>query len=269
MPKAWIEHSEAAVAVVRFANPDSGGVMDAEMERDFGACIDAIEADGALRTVVLTGATPGMFIRHYSLAELEGRARAMQARGLTFSLDRTTPEIGLLRTLRRIVESPRIYVAAINGTAMGGGFETALACDLRLVQAGDYPLGLPESNLGLLPGAGGTQRLTRLIGESRALAMMLLGQTIAPAVAVQYGLALEATEGPVLERALQIARALARKPAVALAHIKYLSRRASAGDAAQGLAEERTLFCDLMVQDETIQLMADANAGRRTILDQP
>lgn len=250
----------ARIALLRFHNPPRG-LMDGATETELESALDEIERREQLRVVILTGGEEGVFIRHYDVAVLEERARKMQARGLTFSIDRPVPESPIHRCLRRIEASGRIYIAALNGTAMGGGYELALACDLRIAQAGDYRIGLPESNIGLLPGAGGTQRLPALIGRAKALEFLLLGRSFTPAEAAAAGLVNECCTGPALERALEIAHALADKQPRALAHIKRLVRRADPA----GLAAERTLFCELMVDARSIELMRQMNSGERAI----
>ncbi len=254
--------AESGVAVLRFHNPPQG-FMDDATEAELEAALDVIQDRNDLRVVVLTGGQDGVFIRHYDVGVLEARARKLQARGLSFSTERPVPESPIHRCLRRIEQSARIFIAALNGTAMGGGYELALACDLRIAQAGDYRIGLPESNIGLLPGAGGTQRLPQLVGGAKALEFLLLGRTFTPAQAAAAGLVNECCDGPVLPRALDIAHRLAAKSPVALGHIKRLVRRAVADP--DGLADERTLFCDLMVDARSIALMAEMNAGRRRI----
>jgi enoyl-CoA hydratase/carnithine racemase len=149
---------------------------------------------------------------------------------------------------------------------MGGGYELALACDLRYAQAGAYRIGLPEVNLGLLPGAGGTQKLQRVMGPAPALEALLLGRTFAPEQAASHGL-VNACIDDVLAHALAVANELAHKPQPALGHIKRLARRPGAADAAAGLAEERTLFCASMISDEALRRMAEMNAGQRDISD--
>ena len=252
----------AGIAVLRFHNPPQG-FMDAATEAELGQALVLIDGYEDLQVVVLTGAQDGVFIRHYDVGVLEERARKMRARGLTFSSDRPVPESPIHRCLDRIEASPRIFIAALNGTAMGGGYELALACDLRIAQAGDYRIGLPESNIGLLPGAGGTQRLPALVGQARALEYLLLGRTFTPDAAAAAGLVNECCPGPALERALEIARALVEKQPRALAHIKRLVRRAARNDA--GFAHERTLFCDLMVDPRSIEMMVQMTAGERRI----
>lgn len=259
-----LERDGGPVAVLRMLNDDRG-CLDEASEHELAAALDAIDADAALRVVVVTGTGQGVFVRHYDVRTLEERARRLAARGLSFSLDRPVPESPYLRCLRRIEENPRPFIAAIDGVAMGGGFELALACDLRLAQEGDYPIGLPEVNIGLLPGAGGTQRLTRLVGPAVAMRSLLFGRTWSPAEALALGMVDERTVGPVLPRALALAAELAALPPRAVSHVKRLVRAAAGQGLAEGLAAERTLFCDLLVDPDAIERMSDLNAGRRAI----
>jgi enoyl-CoA hydratase len=258
------------VALLRFGNAPHG-CFDEGSEAAFESALDAIDAEPATRLVVLAGGVPGVFVRHYDVGVLESRGRALAARGLRFDVSRPVPEAPIHRCLRRIGDSARIFIAAIDGVAMGGGCEIALACDLRVAADGDYPIGLPEVNIGLLPGAGGTQRLARLVGEAKALELILLGRTLSPREAARLGIVNECVDGPALPRALQIAARLAGQPARALAHVKRLVRQAfeggDAGALATALAQERTRFCDLLVSDEAIERMHAMNQGRRTIRD--
>ncbi len=257
-------HSAPGIVAIAFTNPPRG-TMDDASERELLQALDRIDAQPELRVVVLTGADSGVFIRHYDVEVLEKRATAIAARGLSFDTSRPVPESPIHVAQRRIEASPCVFIAAINGVAMGGGYEIALACDLRIAEEGDYPIGLPEVNIGLLPGAGGTQRLTRLIGEARALELMLQGHTVGPREAARLGLVNECCEGPALARAMAIAARIAAQPPRAIAHVKRLVRGAAGRPLEQGLADERTLFCDLMVSDEAIERMRAMNAGRLRI----
>lgn len=256
------------VAVVTLRT-GADGLMSEAMERDLAAAIEVLENESEIRCVVLTGAGEGFFVRHYDVAAIHARASDLAARGLQFDPARPVPEAPIHKALRRIETGDTIYLAAINGTAMGGGFELALACDLRLVEDGPYDLGLPEINLGILPGAGGTQRLPRLIGEARALELTLTGDTISPGRAAEIGLALACVDAPVLEPATALARRIAAKPASACRHIKHLVRRALDTDPEIGHAQERTLFCDLMIGDDGLRLMQEWTEGKRDIRDHP
>jgi enoyl-CoA hydratase/carnithine racemase len=91
-------------------------------------------------------------------------------------------------TLLRLEQTPKLTIAALNGHCVGGGFEVALACDLRIARAGNYQVGLPEVSLGVLPGTGGTQRLSRLVGKARALELMVEGQALPVPDAMTAGL---------------------------------------------------------------------------------
>ncbi len=142
------------VAELRFGNAPHG-CFDEASEAAFDAALDVIDAETDTRVVVLAGGVPGVFVRHYDVGVLEARGRAPAARGLRFDVARPVPEAPIHRCLRRIADSARICVAAIDGVAMGGGCEIALACDLRIAADGDYPIGLPDVNIGLLPGDAG------------------------------------------------------------------------------------------------------------------
>ncbi|GIK82683.1 MAG: short-chain-enoyl-CoA hydratase [Alphaproteobacteria bacterium] len=257
-----------AVAVLRFHNPDRG-LMDSHTETALGPALDDVEDDESIRAVVLTGGQPGIFIRHFDLSVLERRGRDLAARGLTFSPSRPVPEAPLHKAFRRIERSAKPYVCAINGTAMGGGLELALCCDIRMVESGDYSLGQPEINAGLLPGAGGTQRLARIVGIGRAMEIALLGRSLSPAETVRIGLASECVDGPVLPRAMEIARLLAGKPPRALAHIKRLVHEAFDAPLDDRLAVERTLFCDLLVSADALDAMARIQATHGDIRREP
>lgn len=259
-----VEKIDAGIAILTISNPPLG-FMDDTTEKELVAALDRIEEDAQVSVVILTGGQEGVFIRHYDTLVLETRARQMAAKGLRFDVTRPVPEAGIHRVLRQIEQSRCTYLAAINGIAMGGGFELALACDLRIAQSGEYSIGLPEVNLGLLPGAGGTQRLTRLIGQAKALELMLMGDTLKPREAKSYGLINDVVDEPVLPVATQLARVIASKPAKSRASIKRLVRQAHNTDHEAGFAQERTLFCDLMVAEQTHERLRAYNNGQISI----
>jgi enoyl-CoA hydratase/carnithine racemase len=256
----------AGVRVVELVTR-ADGTMDEETVARLKLDLDAAEA-ASVRAVVLVGARPGFFIRHYTLDVLLARGEAISKQGLAFNSARPAPERPFHELLRRIEQMPLAVIAAINGTAMGGGFELALACDLRVAQAGDFLIGLPEVNLGILPGAGGTQRLARLIGEARALELVMLGRTLSPEQALSAGLVHEVV-ADARARALQLAGAVAVRPSYSIAAIKRLVRSATSRPLADGLNEERTLFADALGRAETLRRMREAVTGTRKIEDEP
>ena len=258
--------TSGAVCEIAFSNPDDG-YMDQAMEAELLSAIEQITADPSIRVCVLSGTEPGVFIRHYDLKVLAPKAKKMASRNLVFTTDRPVPEAPIHVAMRLMEGSETIFIAALTGTAMGGGFELALACDLRVVQKGDHEFGLPEINLGILPGAGGTQRLPQIVGQSRALHMTLTGETLTPAQMLEAGLA-SACVADARAEGLALAQRMAGKPARAAAHIKRLVRQAHSATA-ESFAEERTLFCDLMVQPDAGRLLTEGAEGKRRITDEP
>ncbi len=251
---------DGAVAIVTITNPPMG-YMDSATVPELDAVTAELEADESVRAVILTGGLPGVFIRHYSVVELEGLSRGLRGQGVKVDIDSRVPERDLDRIFRRIETMPKPVIAAINGMAMGGGFELTLACDIRVAEEGDYEVGLPEIKVGILPGAGGTQKLARLVGMPRALEMAMRGRTVGPREAFELGIIQELTPaGGALIRATAIAHEMARLPARAAGHIKRLVRGTPETPLADGLALERTLFLDLLVSDEGLALMSKMNA---------
>jgi enoyl-CoA hydratase len=255
----------SATAVIQFFNPPHG-YMDEAMETELAQVLDRLAHWPQGRVVILTGRDPGVFIRHYDVAVLHKRAQFFQAKGKKFSMDRPVPNGGIHDCLERIDKSPLIFIAAINGVAMGGGFELALGCDIRVVQEGEYQLGLPELNLGLLPGAGGTQAFAELLGTSRSLFYLLTAKVFNPQEVFALGIA-SACVVDVLHYAQNLAQGIEATPARACANIKQLVRNAGRWSKADGLAAERTLFCDCMVDPQALPLIEAVALGQRTIAD--
>jgi enoyl-CoA hydratase len=250
---------EGAVAVVTITNPPMG-YMDAATVPELDAVTTQLEADESVRAVILTGGITGVFVRHYSVVELANLSKTLRERGTVVDTNNRLPERDLDRVFKRIETMPKPVIAAVNGLAMGGGFELTLACDMRIAEEGDYEMGLPEVNIGILPGAGGTQKLARLVGMARALEMALRGRTVGPKEAFALGIVQELTPaGGALNRAKAIAQELAAKPALSVAHIKRLVRLTPETPLEDGLALERTLFLDTLVSDDGFRLMSKMN----------
>jgi enoyl-CoA hydratase/carnithine racemase len=149
------------------------------------------------------------------------------------------------RAFEALSEFRGVSVAAINGFAMGGGLECALACDIRVVEE-QSKLALPEATVGLLPCGGGTQNLAWLVGEGWAKRMILCGERIDAATAARIGLAEEVVPtGQALDRALALAAAVANQSPPAVASCKTLIQKARAGDIDSAYAVERAAFVDL------------------------
>jgi len=229
--------------------------MDDEMGVALTEALDGFAGDTKVRVVVVTGGAPGYFIRHFSIAALIGLAESLRASGREWP-ENATYNGGFFDKAMALCESmPKPVIAAISGTALAGGFELALACDLRIAEDGDYLIGFLEPNLGLVPGAGGTQRLPRTIGTPAALMHILMGDPLTPREAERKGLVHETVSGKALDRAMQIARRLSSFTPESLAYIKRLVRSATETPLAQGLLHERRLFMKLCISDAALSRM--------------
>jgi enoyl-CoA hydratase len=156
----------------------------------------------------------------------------------------------------RLLESmPKPTIAAVNGFALGGGCELALACDIRYASE-QARFGQPEINLAVIPGWGGTQRLARAIGPALAKDLILTGRTIDAAEALRVGLVSAVyPAGELLDRVLETAASLAAKSPVALSAAKDAANRALQGDVSSGLSYEAILFAALFATEDQVEGM--------------
>lgn len=251
--------TQGKIAILKMSNPPNS-YMDEDLIADLDRTFRRLEDDDDVKVVVITGAGPGRFILHYNLRHVEETTRQLVKKASQFGEHRHIPERRIDILFRRLETSSKITICAISGTALGGATELALACDFRLMQRGDFLIGVPEIRIGMLPGAGGTQRLTRAVGVPRALDLILHGRRLSPDEALAIGLLHEATDGPVLERALERARDLCKLPAMALGHVKRLVYAAHEQPLYQALDLERALFLQLMANEEALEMVAALNA---------
>jgi enoyl-CoA hydratase len=229
--------------------------FDAEMGDALTEALEKFAGDPSVRVVVVTGGAPGYFNRHFNIPALIEIAESLRASGREWP-DNATYNGGFFDKAMALCESmPKPVIAAISGTALAGAFEFALACDLRIAEDGDYLIGLPEAELGLLPGAGGTQRLPRTIGTPAALMHILVGKPLNPREAERKGLVHETVSGKALDRAMEIAQRLALHTRESVAYIKRLVRNATETPLAQGLALERNLFLKLCISEPGLARM--------------
>ena len=229
--------------------------FDAEMGDAITEALDQFAGDASIRVVVITGGAPGYFNRHFDVGVLIALAESLRASGREWP-ENATYNGGFFDKAMALCESmPKPVIAAISGTALAGAFEFALSCDLRIAEDGDYLIGLPEAHLGLLPGAGGTQRLPRVIGMPGALMHILMGNPLNPREAEKKGLVHETVSGKAVDRAMEIARRLSLHPPEAVAYIKRLVRNATETPLAEGLALERNLFLKLCISEPALARM--------------
>ena len=167
------------------SNPPTN-TLTASGVNEIHSFLDQIEKRDDLRVLAFTGDGENVFIKHYEVGELANTAE----RNLETKKDKQDPkELHAFHTmLLRLRDLDAIVVAGINGNTAGGGCEFSLGCDLRIMADGNFLIGLPETSVGILPGGGGTQRLSRLIGSSRALDLILHAQLLSPKEAFDLGI---------------------------------------------------------------------------------
>lgn len=245
------------IRLIVYANPPFGTMTAAGAAEMYGA-VEAASEDPSVRVIVITGGVPGIFIRHYDVGELSNAADRAQGAEPSAPLPPgpRPPGFHALTDLITAIDKP--VIAAINGMCMGGGLEFALACDLRIASSAVTAIGLPEVRLGIFPGGGGTQRLPRIIGEAKALEMILRGLTVTGTRALELGIVHEVV-ADALARALEIGAELASRGAEGLAYAKRLTRAALDSPLADGLADERKSFSAVM---RTASAREGLRAGR-------
>ncbi|MEY4239933.1 MAG: hypothetical protein RL339_2534 [Pseudomonadota bacterium] len=252
------------VRIITLTNPPRGYMNATSAAELLVALQDALAAP-EVRAIVFTGGLPGVFIRHYDVGEIKVVAGALRAGAIQPGGDRAASPIYALIDLMLACEKPTI--AAINGICMGGGCEFALCCDIRIAEAGDFTIGLPETRLGIIPGVGGLQLLARIVGLSRAREMVMRGRVVAPAEALRMGLVDEIAPSA-RDRALAIATELADRPPHAVAAAKRMAQLVAAGETLQdGLVNAAREFMGTLVDsDETPRLIDSFLEGGEDIL---
>jgi enoyl-CoA hydratase len=232
---------EDGVGIATLNRPKALNALNSATIAALGKLLDAVDADRSLRALILTGSGEKAFVAGADIAEMAGLS-ALEARRFA--------ERGE-RTLARLEALTIPTIAAVNGFALGGGCELAMACDL--VYASERArFGQPEVNLGLIPGFGGTQRMARRVGPARALEIILTGEMIDAAKAKEIGLALEVLPAEqLLPHAIQIARKIASRAPAAVALAKRTLHAGLAVDTATAGELERQAFSLLFGTEDT------------------
>jgi len=213
------------VVTCTMANPPRHTLVAPEVA-ELARLVASLAQDETVRAVVFTGAGDGVFIAHYEVGELATSAEAQVERGgRGLARDASPAAHTELHAMHRLILSlsraPFVTIAAINGNTAGGGLEFALGCDFRLALAGEFRLGLPETGVGIIPGAGGTQRFARLLGTARALDLILHGATVTPALALELGIVHRVLDAPSFRAEVAaFAQNLASRAPIALAAAK-------------------------------------------------
>ena len=206
---------ERGVGIITMDRPPVNS-YDVAFARELSACIDDARIDEEIGAVVLRSASEKFFSAGADVGVFQkGTARS-----------RWTTVLLMHEALRKMETTPLIFIAEIAGHALGGGLEMALACDFRFAANGSYQLGLPEVNLGLFPGNGGTQRLPRLVGKSRGLELIVKARTFSPEGAEKLGVVDRLFDDPsdLREKTLDYAAELAAGPRDAIGRAKLTTQ---------------------------------------------
>ncbi|HIE1187497.1 TPA: enoyl-CoA hydratase/isomerase family protein [Pseudomonas aeruginosa] len=281
------------VLQVLLDNPPANFLTTAVMQ-ELADLLDDLEQRQDIGAVILSGAADGVFLTHFDVDEIE---RAVAP--ITFSMPAWLTRLllesesllrhlpGARKLLRRTLlagvvdmnlfhevtahmrRMDKVFIAAINGLALGGGCELALACDLRLMAEDDQVerfLGQPEVLIGLIPGGGGTQMLARSLGVARALELCLEGQLLEPRQALALGLVNGlAPAEELLEAADALAQRLSRRSPQAVHLIKRSIYQAASRDWTEGMASEKVGFLSAASQGNTRRAMREYIERVRTI----
>ncbi|MDR7584238.1 MAG: enoyl-CoA hydratase-related protein [Armatimonadota bacterium] len=228
---------EDAVAVVRLNRPDVLNALSQAVMDELVAALEALDRDEAVRCIVLTGGLRA-FAAGADIREFEGATPVTMLQGYRF------------QQWERIRQVSKPLIAAVQGFALGGGNELAMLCDMIIAGEGAR-FGQPEINLGLMPGAGGTQRLTRAVGKARAMELVLTGRHLTAREAEAAGLVTRVVPDElVLDEALRLAREIAGKAPVAVRLAKAAVLKAFDTHLEGGLDYERKCFYLLFATED-------------------
>lgn len=222
---------EGKVVILTINRPDKLNALSSKVHVEGVAALDELRQDDGVRVVVITGSGEKSFIAGADISEFEGKTPVTQR--ATFQE----------RTLFNTIDSfPKPVIAMVNGFCLGGGNELALACDLRICSE-TARFSQPEINLGIIPGGGGTQRLTRLVGEGRSMEMILTGNMIDAEAAYRFGLVNHVYPAEELRaKTMELAAKIAEKAPIALQLAKEAVKFASRSNLDEGLRREVDLF---------------------------
>ncbi len=229
MSLVLLERPEDGIALLRMNRPEAMNALNNAAREELATHFEALNADGSVRVIVITG-NEKAFVAGADLKEFADLGTADWA-------------FTDARRMWRIVSAcSKPMIAAVNGFALGGGCELALHCDI-IIAGENAKMGLPEIQVGVMPGGGGTQRLTRAVGKYKALKMMLTAEWVSGQEASDMGLASEAVpDEEVLDRAMAIAHKVAKMPPLGTKYIKEVTLAGMDASLETGLMLERKAF---------------------------
>lgn len=252
-PRYYIVEKDGPVVIWKFNNPPQN-LRNPQTDAELIELVEEFEADPDLRVAILTSNLPDVFIQHYDVAAILSFASSITPEDVASNQQQQQAQETRPRGLEGLRRKP--VIAAISGQTAGGGCETALMCEFRFMSR-NASLGCPEVNVGILPGGGGTQRMTRLLGMSKAMEMLLLGRVVDADEAERIELVHKAFDyEDLMPAAIAFAKELASRPPMAIGHIMQCIYAGSQMPLAEGLALERKLFLELVQSEDARRAMS-------------
>lgn len=242
------------IAIITINRPKVHNALNAEVFKLLGETYDALEQDDSVRAVIVTGSGAKAFVAGTDISMMAAMNDMDEATAKAQGLEWDA-------VFERAHSMSKPVIAAINGVAFGGGLELALACDFRIAVPHSR-FAFPEVSLGIIPGSGGTQRLPRLIGQSRAKRIIFTAEQIDATTALSYGL-VDQVVAPdeLMGVCMDLAIKIARNPAISISLAKKVTNAASENRLEDGLELEATSFAHAFVGDERKKRMAAFVSG--------
>lgn len=255
MYKTLIYEKKENIGLLTINRPEKLNAISNELISELKNLLDKIENDEELRVLIITGAGDKAFVAGADIKELVDRDARLGRR-----VSRERQEI-----FSHIENLLVPVIAAVNGYALGGGLELALACSIRICSE-KAQFGAPEVKLGIIPGDGGTQRLPRLVGLGRAMELILTGDFIDAQEAYRIGLVNKVLpQEELMEKAMELAKKIASRPPLAVRFAKEAVNRSQEGDAASGFALEsylHALSCTTEDKKEGVSAFLEKRKGK-------
>ncbi|KAJ8584787.1 ClpP/crotonase [Rhizopogon salebrosus TDB-379] len=248
-PEAFLEplHSNPGIACLSLNRPQAKNAISMKLLHEFRECLGTAKYDKSIRALIIRSTTMGSFCAGADLVE----RRTMSQIQVAKFLSDLRAALGELETL------PMPTIAAIDGPALGGGLELSFACDLRVAEHSVSKIGLPETRLGIIPGAGGTQRAVRLLGMSKAKNLIFTARILTAQEALQWGVVdyVSSPSTSAFERAVELAREITKSAPLALRAAKQAISRAADLPLESGLDFERASYEVLLPTKDRLEAL--------------
>jgi len=244
--EAFLQKTSAeGISSLCLNRPQTKNAISVRLLEDLGKCLERVQEDSSTRVLIVHSSSPNAFCTGADLVERRAMTHLQ-----------TTKFLSDLRGVLRVLENlPLPTIAAIDGPALGGGLELALACDLRVADQTVTKIGLPEVRLGIIPGAGGTQRATRLLGVAKAKELIFTARLLDAEEAKGLGLVDHLSKGGAFEHALALAREISAGAPLALRAAKMAISRASELAIESGLDFEYACYQPLLSSSDRFEAL--------------